>query len=90
LFCWHFSARFDCANRTYKYFFPRGNLSLARMAAAGERLCGVHDFRNFCKMDVNNGVVNYQRRIFRLSVSVLSKENSPSSPPGKQSFLRMD
>jgi hypothetical protein len=87
---WHFSARFDCANRTYKYFFPRGNLSLARMAEAGERLCGVHDFRNFCKMDVNNGVVNYQRRIFRLGVSVISKENAPSSLPGKQSFFRMD
>lgn len=23
-----FSARFDCNQRTYKYFFPRGNLNL--------------------------------------------------------------
>ena len=33
------------------------------MNEAGERLLGEHDFRNFCKMDVNNGVVNYMRRI---------------------------
>jgi tRNA U38,U39,U40 pseudouridine synthase TruA len=59
------------------------------MGEAGERLCGVHDFRNFCKMDVNNGVVNYQRRIFRLSVSVLPQDSAPSSLPGKQFFYRM-
>jgi tRNA pseudouridine38/39 synthase len=71
-----FSARFDCTSRTYKYFFPRGGLSLARMEEAGKRLCGEHDFRNFCKMDVNNGVVNYRRRIFKLTLAVLLRDNT--------------
>lgn len=70
-----FSARFDCEGRTYKYFFPRGGLDLARMEAAGQRLCGEHDYRNFCKMDVNNGVVNYRRRVDRLSVEVLQADH---------------
>ncbi len=61
-----FSARFDCKSRTYKYFFPRGELNMAAMNEAGEKLVGEHDFRNFCKMDVNNGVVNYMRRIDRV------------------------
>jgi tRNA pseudouridine38/39 synthase len=69
------SARFDCEGRTYKYFFPRGDLNLARMGEAGQRLCGEHDFRNFCKMDVNNGVVNYKRRVDSLSVDVLLKDS---------------
>jgi len=31
------------------------------MEQAGQKLLGPHDFRNFCKMDVGNGVVNYFR-----------------------------
>ena len=79
-----FSARFDCDSRTYKYFFPRGDLSLTRMAEAGQRLCGERDFRNFCKMDVNNGVVNYKRRVDRLSVEVLLRDNSTTTAAPQQ------
>ena len=58
-----FSARFSCTSRTYKYFFPRGNLDLSCMLEAACALIGEHDFRNLCKMDVANGVVTYQRHI---------------------------
>lgn len=71
-----FSARFDCVGRTYKYFFPRGGLDLGAMNEAGARLLGEHDFRNFCKMDVNNGVVNYMRRITEVKA-----ETTELSPP---------
>ena len=33
------------------------------MRIAAQSLIGSHDFRNFCKMDVGNGVVQFQRRI---------------------------
>lgn len=33
-----FSARFDCQTRTYRYYFPRGLLDVAVMAAAAKRL----------------------------------------------------
>jgi len=58
-----FSARFSCTSRTYKYFFPRGDLNVSHMREAAQALVGEHDFRNLCKMDVANGVVTYRRRI---------------------------
>jgi tRNA pseudouridine38/39 synthase len=68
-----FSARFSCTSRTYKYFFPRGQLNLSSMRDAANRLIGEHDFRNLCKMDVGNGVVNYIRCI--TAVELKSSEN---------------
>ena len=42
----------------------------------GQHLVGAHDFRNFCKMDVGNGVVDYHRRITEVNVNVIQNENS--------------
>lgn len=58
-----FSARFDCNSRVYKYFFPRGDLSVDLMNQASQKLVGTHDFRNLCKMDVGNGVTNFMRHV---------------------------
>lgn len=44
-----YSARFDCIGRTYKYFFPRGELNVGKMQEACKFLIGAHDFRNLCK-----------------------------------------
>ncbi|NWX11451.1 PUS3 synthase, partial [Aegotheles bennettii] len=64
-----FSARFSCLSRTYRYFFPRADLDVALMDAAAQRFVGTHDFRNLCKMDVANGVVNFQRTILSAGVT---------------------
>ncbi|XP_019625002.1 PREDICTED: tRNA pseudouridine(38/39) synthase-like [Branchiostoma belcheri] len=69
-----FSARFSCQQRTYKYFFPKGNLDIQRMHLAAQKLVGEHDFRNFCKMDVANGVVTFIRRIMSTRVHVTGEE----------------
>ncbi|CAG2121248.1 unnamed protein product, partial [Medioppia subpectinata] len=71
--CWtpvetDFSARFDCKSRSYKYLFPKGGLDVERMRIGCNYLLGEHDFRNFCKMDVNNGVVNYRRNILSIDL----------------------
>ncbi|XP_011560402.3 tRNA pseudouridine(38/39) synthase [Plutella xylostella] len=58
-----FSARFDCKKRIYKYYFPRSNLDIASMRRACAKIVGSHDFRNLCKMDVGNGVVQFIRRV---------------------------
>uniref|UniRef100_A0A3Q3EH92 Pseudouridylate synthase 3 n=1 Tax=Labrus bergylta TaxID=56723 RepID=A0A3Q3EH92_9LABR len=63
-----FSARFDCKSRTYRYYFPRGRLDVALMADAAKRYEGTHDFRNICKMDVGNGVLQFERTILSASV----------------------
>lgn len=69
----NYSARFDCVGRTYKYFFPRGNLNVEKMQEACKFLVGSHDFRNLCKMDVGNGVVNYIRRLDHVEIKLATK-----------------
>ncbi|CAH1772759.1 unnamed protein product [Owenia fusiformis] len=75
-----FSARFDCKERTYKYFFPRGDMDIEIMRVAGQKLVGTHDFRNLCKMDVGNGVVTFMRRI--MSVNIEEEDPSPTRLDG--------
>ena len=67
-----FSARFSAASRTYRYFFRlhnqggrRRDVEMMRRAAA--KFEGDHDFRNFCKMDVEH-VKNYHRLILRCEI----------------------
>nr|CAI5857047.1 unnamed protein product [Callosobruchus analis] len=63
-----FSARFDCKSRTYKYYFPKGRLNIELMREASKKMIGSHDFRNFCKMDVGNGVVQFVRNITDITI----------------------
>ena len=43
------------------------------MREAAQRLEGPHDFRNLCKMDIANGVVNYTRNIFSTDIAVIDE-----------------
>jgi tRNA pseudouridine38/39 synthase len=54
----------------------RGDLDIEMMRNAGKRLIGEKDYRNFCKMDVSNGVVVFFRRINNVTVNVLENESS--------------
>lgn len=72
-----FSARFDCRERTYRYFFPRSNLNVVAMQKGCEYLVGKHDFRNLCKMDVGNGVVVFERELKDVRIFNPSKTNEP-------------
>uniref|UniRef100_H3CY76 Pseudouridylate synthase 3 n=1 Tax=Tetraodon nigroviridis TaxID=99883 RepID=H3CY76_TETNG len=74
-----FSARFDCQSRTYRYYFPRGSLNVELMADAAERYEGTHDFRNLCKMDVGNGVLQFERTILSSSVTPVNPEHASST-----------
>ena len=42
------------------------------MREGGALLVGSHDFRNFCKMDVGNGVVEFIRRLDAVYVEELT------------------
>ncbi|XP_058145470.1 tRNA pseudouridine(38/39) synthase isoform X2 [Dasypus novemcinctus] len=68
-----FSARFSCLERTYHYFFPRSDLDIATMNYAAQKYVGTHDFRNLCKMDVANGVINFQRTILSAQVQLVGQ-----------------
>lgn len=71
-----FSARFDCRERTYRYFFPRSNLNIAAMQTACDYLVGKHDFRNLCKMDVGNGVVSFDRELKVVKIVSAKQDNT--------------
>jgi tRNA pseudouridine38/39 synthase len=64
----HFSARFSCRHRHYKYFFTRSGLDVPRMQDAAERLVGEHDFRNLCKLDAAKQMTHFRRRILRAEI----------------------
>lgn len=64
--------------RTYRYFFPRGNMNIDAMQAACKNLEGVHDFRNLCKMDVANGVVAFVREIKSAHIYLSNKSDIDS------------
>lgn len=74
-----FDARFSCTYRKYKYFFPGADLNIELMNTAAKKLQGHHDFRNFCKMDVANGVMQFQRNITSFVVRRLEKDECISA-----------
>uniref|UniRef100_A0A8C6SR96 Pseudouridylate synthase 3 n=1 Tax=Neogobius melanostomus TaxID=47308 RepID=A0A8C6SR96_9GOBI len=68
-----FSARFDCQSRTYRYYFPEEVWIYE----------GTHDFRNICKMDVGNGVLQFERTILSASVRPAQSLSANSTDPYK-------
>ncbi|KAG5683730.1 hypothetical protein PVAND_012995 [Polypedilum vanderplanki] len=68
-----YSARSDCTHRTYRYYFPRGELDIDLMKEACSYLIGSHDFRNFCKMDVRHGVVQFFRRLDNVEIKLATR-----------------
>ena len=61
---------------------PQGYLNIEAMQTAAKKFEGLHDFRNFCKIDPSKQIENFQRRIFRseiVAVSPLSPSNITSS-----------
>ncbi|VDO42987.1 unnamed protein product [Onchocerca flexuosa] len=73
-----FSARYKCTQRTYTYAFPRANFDVKAMRQACQFLVGEHDFRNFCRIDMNKGRVemNYVRTITYADISFISNNST--------------
>nr|CAG4634860.1 EOG090X083V [Alona affinis] len=72
------SSRFDCKHRTYHYYFPKADLNIDTMKVASQSLIGEHDFRNLCKMDVGNGVVQFTRRIIDIQIEAIDEDTTSS------------
>jgi tRNA pseudouridine38/39 synthase len=62
-----FSARFSCMTRTYRYFFVKRQMDLEKIREGLQLMVGIHDFRNFCKMDIEK-VYNFERKIHNAKV----------------------
>jgi tRNA pseudouridine38/39 synthase len=97
----NFSARFNCKERRYKYFFTNpcfapvpgssgiynttssstmreGHLDIAAMKKGCTQLVGLHDFRNFCKIDASKQLTNFKRRIFHADIEEVAPLAVPS------------
>jgi tRNA pseudouridine38/39 synthase len=45
-----------------------GWLNIAAMREAAKKFIGLHDFRNFCKVDASKQITNFERRIFHADI----------------------
>lgn len=72
LICTINSYRFSTMSRTYKYLFlnPANSMNIEKMSEAAKHLEGEHDFRNFCKLDIN--VSHWVRSIFSVDIRPFS------------------
>eukprot|EP00933_Yihiella_yeosuensis_P023233 TRINITY_DN18111_c0_g1_i3.p1 TRINITY_DN18111_c0_g1~~TRINITY_DN18111_c0_g1_i3.p1 ORF type:complete len:355 (+),score=59.32 TRINITY_DN18111_c0_g1_i3:89-1153(+) len=64
-----FDARFGCKGRVYKYFFAKEDYDVDRMCRAAQAFLGEHDFRNFCKADVE-ATSTFVRTVHEVSFDV--------------------
>lgn len=55
-----------------------GWLDVKAMQEGCDRLVGLHDFRNFCKIDASKQLTNFKRRIFHASIDEVSPLSVPS------------
>lgn len=63
-----FNARFSCTYRHYKYLFKADELDTELMQLAAKKYEGVHDFRNFCKIDGSKQITNHQREVYSANI----------------------
>ncbi|KAJ3299220.1 hypothetical protein HK104_009685 [Borealophlyctis nickersoniae] len=70
-----FDARFDCTYRRYKYFFSADGLNIQAMREAARRLLGLHDFRNFCKIDTAKNLQSFLRTVTSAYIAPLGQED---------------
>lgn len=88
-----FDARFSCRERRYRYFFTvpaflpipgmddqqERWLNIDAMQMAAKKYEGLHDFRNFCKIDGAKQITNFNRRIFRSAIHAVEDSNDDSA-----------
>ena len=65
-----FDARFNARSRAYKYYFLRDGMDVERMRQAAKLLEGEHDFRNFCKLDLEN-TKSWTRSVLETSIEAV-------------------
>ncbi|KAJ8902554.1 hypothetical protein NDN08_006957 [Rhodosorus marinus] len=64
-----FDARNDALSRTYKYLFFKKNLDIGLMREGAKAFIGQHDYRNYCKIDVNDTKASYVRVILDVQIN---------------------
>jgi tRNA pseudouridine38/39 synthase len=58
-----------------------GWLDIEKMREGCRSLVGLHDFRNFCKVDASKQITNFERRIFHADIEEVSSLSVPGFLP---------
>ncbi|KAL4779880.1 pseudouridine synthase [Aspergillus varians] len=79
---------------------PRGNegspkyregwLDIDAMREAAKHFEGVHDFRNFCKVDTSKQIENFERIIYRADIELLDPKTSPLGYVNRPEFQALE
>lgn len=101
-----FSARFSCRERQYRYFFTQpshlplpaqygaqganGWLDIEGMRRAARLFVGMHDFRNFCKVDAAKQITNFEREVFDADVIEVPEADATLPFLGSDAMRRGD
>ena len=67
-----------------------GWLDINAMRDAARKFIGLHDFRNFCKVDPSKQTDNFQRRIFHADIEKIDTRQGPVGYVGKPSFRQYE
>lgn len=83
-----FSARFNCVERQYRYFFTSPALAplfppldINAMNEAAAHFLGEHDFRNLCKLDASKQIDNFVRKINHSRIHACEEESGGAFMP---------
>jgi len=84
-----FHARFSCRARHYRYFFTdlREELDIEAMRKAAGYFIGEHDFRNFCKLDVQMQITNFKRTM--ISAEIVPYEGVPPNDMSRMWMFKL-
>lgn len=67
-----------------------GWLDIEAMREAAHKFVGLHDFRNFCKVDESKQIENFSRRIFHADIEELDSSENPVGYVGKPGFQQYE
>ncbi|KAL2042562.1 hypothetical protein N7G274_005056 [Stereocaulon virgatum] len=67
-----------------------GYLDIEAMRAGAHKFIGLHDFRNFCKLDPSKQTNNFVRRIFHADIEELDSHHNPVGFVGKPGFRQYE
>ena len=67
-----------------------GWLDINAMREAARKFIGLHDFRNFCKIDASKQIDNFERRIFHADIEKIDSQRGPIGFIGKPGFRQYE
>ncbi|KAL4931121.1 pseudouridine synthase DEG1 [Aspergillus undulatus] len=70
--------------------FREGWLDIDAMREAARHFEGVHDFRNFCKVDTSKQIENFERIVYRADIELLDPKTSPLGYVSRPEFQASD